>query len=124
MILLNDFFTLQSHEQVGGEYIFKILLNPEHVIFKAHFPGNPIVPGVCQIQIAKELLEFVLKRPLCLVGAKNVKYMAVMTPQDLQSCYVRFSKIDSGSQDCKAVVIMYTSDKQYSKLSLVFNYPK
>ena len=124
MVLLNDFFTLQSQEQVAGEYLFKILFNPEHVIFKAHFPGNPIVPGVCQIQIAKELLEVILKRPLCLVGAKNVKYMAVITPQDLQSCYVCFSKIDSGSQDFKAVVKMYTSDKQYSKLSLIFNYSK
>ena len=86
MVLLNDFFTLQSQEQVAGEYLFKILLNPEHVIFKAHFPGNPIVPGVCQIQIAKELLEVILKRPLGLVGAKKVKCIAVVTPQELQSC--------------------------------------
>ena len=34
----------------------KIRLNPDHEIYRAHFPGNPITPGVCIVQIISEVL--------------------------------------------------------------------
>jgi 3-hydroxyacyl-[acyl-carrier-protein] dehydratase len=40
------------------------LLNPKHAIFAGHFPGQPVVPGVCMLQIIKEGLEQALDKKL------------------------------------------------------------
>ena len=33
------------------KYRFSLELNPEHPVYEGHFPGNPVVPGVCQVQM-------------------------------------------------------------------------
>lgn len=38
--------------------LFTIRLNPDHPVYCGHFPGNPIVPGVCSLQIIKECVEY------------------------------------------------------------------
>ena len=39
-----------------------IELNPEHGIYKGHFPYVPVAPGVCLVQIIKEiLLDLIMK---------------------------------------------------------------
>ena len=40
----------------------RLQLHPEHEIYQAHFPGNPITPGVCQVQIVAELAGRQLQR--------------------------------------------------------------
>ena len=56
--ILTDFYTLQSSEkEENGRFIAKITLNKDHDIFNGHFPGNPVTPGVCMMQIVKELTE-------------------------------------------------------------------
>ena len=33
----------------GEEPVFTLFLEPEHLVFQGHFPGNPILPGVVQV---------------------------------------------------------------------------
>ncbi|MCC2591311.1 3-hydroxyacyl-ACP dehydratase [Chryseobacterium sp. MFBS3-17] len=81
MSLLKDFYTVKSCTG-NGLYTAEITLNPEHEIFRGHFPGNPVAPGVCMIQMIKELTENILKRPLFLSSASNVKFMAIINPEE------------------------------------------
>ncbi len=79
--ILNDFYTLQSYEQAeNGSYTAYITLNKDHEIFKGHFPGNPVTPGVCMMQIVKELSEEFTGWPLFLKTASNIKFMAIINP--------------------------------------------
>ena len=57
-------------------------LHKEHDVFKGHFPGNPIMPGVCMIQMIKELTEQVTGKALFLSAASNVKFMAKISPEE------------------------------------------
>jgi 3-hydroxyacyl-[acyl-carrier-protein] dehydratase len=57
-----------------------ITLNPAHDIFKGHFPGQPIVPGVCMMQMIKEVLEDHLDKKLQLVKADNIKFLSFIDP--------------------------------------------
>ena len=50
MKLLNDFCTIAG----GDTDKIWLRLNPDHPIYHAHFPGNPITPGVCIVQIVGE----------------------------------------------------------------------
>ena len=79
--ILTDFYTLQSYEKAeNGSFTANILLNKDHDIFKGHFPGNPVTPGVCMMQIIKELTEEFIGRKLFLKTASNVKFMAIINP--------------------------------------------
>jgi 3-hydroxyacyl-[acyl-carrier-protein] dehydratase len=57
-----------------------ITLYPAHDIFKGHFPGNPVVPGVCMMQMIKEALEDHLDKKLQLIKADNIKFLSFIDP--------------------------------------------
>ncbi|KFF28606.1 3-hydroxyacyl-ACP dehydratase [Chryseobacterium vrystaatense] len=79
--ILTDFYTLESYEKAENEsYTAYIHLNKDHDIFKGHFPGNPVTPGVCMMQIVKELTEEFTGSKLFLKTASNVKFMAIINP--------------------------------------------
>lgn len=81
-MLLKDFYELRSLQPMGaGTYVAKIKLNAAHDIFKGHFPGDPITPGVCVIQIIKELSQQIINAPLTMVSASNIKFVAIINPE-------------------------------------------
>lgn len=83
MSILKDFYTLHSYDKSeNGTYLAKITLNKNHDIFKGHFPGNPVAPGVCMMQIVKDLAEKILHQKLFLTSASNVKFMAIINPDE------------------------------------------
>ena len=73
-MLLNKFFHITAMMPAPDTPGFSIRLDPEHEIYKAHFPGHPVTPGVCQIQIVTELLALHLGEEVRLTDVKNVKY--------------------------------------------------
>ncbi|RYZ75420.1 MAG: 3-hydroxyacyl-ACP dehydratase, partial [Proteobacteria bacterium] len=87
-MLLENFYTVNSTEEVtDGNHTVMLRVNADHDVFKGHFPGNPVMPGVCMMQIIKELTEEVVAQPLQMQSLSNVKFMALINPEatpDLQ----------------------------------------
>lgn len=80
-MLIPNLYTVKSTDKIDDNTIkFKIELNPNHEIFEGHFPNNPIMPGVCMIQIIKELTENFESKQLFLSKVSNVKFMAIINP--------------------------------------------
>jgi len=81
-MVLKDFYKVLSEEKISdSKYNVTILANEKHEIFKGHFPGNPIMPGVCMIQIIKEIAEEITKSTLMIQTLTNVKFMALINPE-------------------------------------------
>nr|WP_315223887.1 3-hydroxyacyl-ACP dehydratase [uncultured Flavobacterium sp.] len=81
-MVLQDFYKILSEEKTSdSKYTFTILVNDKHEVFKGHFPGNPIMPGVCMIQIIKELSESITESSLFMQTLTNVKFMALINPE-------------------------------------------
>ncbi|MBE8724919.1 3-hydroxyacyl-ACP dehydratase [Flavobacterium artemisiae] len=81
-MVLKDFYKVLSEEKVSDtKYNVTILVNEKHDVFKGHFPGNPIMPGVCMIQIIKELTEKFTQSSLLIQTLTNVKFMALINPE-------------------------------------------
>lgn len=78
--LLNDFYTIESTESVELKITAIVLLNNEHPIFKGHFEQMPVVPGVCQTQMIKEIIQLTLKQNLTLIKGDNIKFMSMIIP--------------------------------------------
>ena len=82
-MVLKDFYKVLSEEKTSdSKYSITILVNEKHEVFKGHFPGNPIMPGVCMIQIIKELTEKITQETLMIQTLANVKFMALINPEN------------------------------------------
>jgi 3-hydroxyacyl-[acyl-carrier-protein] dehydratase len=81
-MFLNDLYTINRivPEANSKKLLISIQLNPSHEIFKGHFPGNPVLPGVCIIQILKEILMYQTDNKLTLSSASSIKYLSFINP--------------------------------------------
>tara|TARA_R110002124_G_scaffold17532_2_gene73039 strand:- start:17270 stop:17638 length:369 start_codon:yes stop_codon:yes gene_type:complete len=80
-MLIEGLYTIVEFHYDEQEVKATIQLNKDHEIFKGHFPGNPVMPGVCMIQIIKELTEKATAKKLFLSVSSNIKFMALINPE-------------------------------------------
>lgn len=83
--MLTNFYTIEAISEQGGEYICMIRLNPGHDIYKGHFPGMPVVPGVCMLRIIKECVSTVLDIPVRFQTVDSCKFLSVVNPSEQES---------------------------------------
>ena len=77
MMLMNDLYTI-DHLETGTA---TLRLNAEHPIFKGHFPGKPVLPGACQLQMIRELLSHIAAKPYRLQKAAAIKFITPIDPR-------------------------------------------
>ncbi len=78
---LNDLYVIKTfHSESVNKLTAKIEINRDHAIFTGHFPGNPILPGVCTIQILKEIIGVHIGSKVNLSKALNIKYLSFIDP--------------------------------------------
>lgn len=80
-MLIKGLYKIQNIEKSPGQILAQVKLDKNHEIFKGHFPGNPVMPGVCMIQMIKEISEKELQKELFLVRSTNIKFMAIINPE-------------------------------------------
>ena len=95
--LLNDYFKIDNCTNNGNESLFEITLLPEYCAYQGHFPGNPVSPGVCNIQMIKECAEQLAGKHFFLVYISKCKFSAVMTPQLTPHLSVRMQLSETDS---------------------------
>ena len=122
MKLLDQLFILDEIDESENGFEAMLQTNPEHPIYAAHFPGNPITPGVCIIQIANELLEKYLGKRLFLKTIKNVKFLSVIIPAEGKKIKYAFSGIAETEMGYKTQVVVSDETMVYAKMSLIFGY--
>jgi 3-hydroxyacyl-[acyl-carrier-protein] dehydratase len=87
MVLRDKMFSVECEE--GSKTT--IQLHPDYLIYQAHFPGNPITPGVCIVQIIGELAESRVGRQLSLHKVVNLKFLAPLSPVETPFADVIFT---------------------------------
>jgi len=95
-MLSGSFYDIQSFtDNDPGNYPRQITavarLNGSHPIFGGHFPGNPVVPGVCQVQMVRELVEKAIGHPLRLAVSDNIKFLSMINPQQVPQLEFRLT---------------------------------
>ena len=122
MILKNSLYTIADKRMEGSGILYQILLDKNHFIYKAHFPNEPITPGVCIIQIAKELLEDYLHEEYEISYIKNIKFLSVLSPLSTPSVAYVFDKITilPETNECKTQVQVQQDNVLFAKLSIIF----
>jgi 3-hydroxyacyl-[acyl-carrier-protein] dehydratase len=79
-MLLNSFYTIDSMESANGQIKALLVIDRDHAILKGHFPGQPVVPGVCMMQIIRELVERQEGKKLRIAEADQMKFLSIIDP--------------------------------------------
>lgn len=119
--MLSDNFYYMVDKNFECESPFAIIkFNPSHVIFKAHFPNQPITPGVCQVQIVTEILSEYVGREISLIAAKNIKYVSVIYPDKEKYVKVVFQKKQIDNDLLKVTATLENENAIFSKMSVTY----
>lgn len=116
MRLENELYKLVDRDERSA----RVRLLPDSAIFKAHFPGNPVTPGVCQVGMVEELAEMILDCKLHLREVKSLKYLEVLRPQPDQTVVITFDNLESEDDELKAKGSVVSEERIFTKFSLVF----
>ena len=118
--MLYNFYSIKSNCIDGTAARYDISFNSEHSVYAAHFPDNPITPGVCLIQICKELTENMVGKSLFLQTVKNVKFLKIIIPDETPDVSVSISAIKYEYEYKVNAVISGGSETVFAKLNLIF----
>jgi hypothetical protein len=127
MKLKNNLYKIISKEEVNSIFNYTVELNPSCVIYQAHFPGEPITPGVCIVQIGKEVIEDLLleqsseSRRLEIIKAKNMKFLSVISPNETPILTYQIRKLgfSDDNMTIETQIVVNSDDKSMAKISLV-----
>ena len=119
-MLLKDFYQVISLKKKEHLHEAVILVNEKHDIFKGHFPGNPIMPGVCMMQIIKELTEEITGVTLVMKSLSNVKFMALINPEVTPELRLELDIATTEDNLIKVKNISYFNDTTALKLTSVY----
>jgi 3-hydroxyacyl-[acyl-carrier-protein] dehydratase len=80
-MVLEDFYKILEIVTSSPEKMsVKVELKPGHPVYEGHFPDIPVAPGVCLIQMIKEVLMQHRNQNLQLTEGDNIKFMALVNP--------------------------------------------
>lgn len=64
----------------NGSCSARLTFPPDFVGFQGHFPGNPVLPGVCLVEAVLGILEDAYRQPLRLEKIASAKFREPIRP--------------------------------------------
>ncbi len=81
-MLVQNLFTFEEVKFNESRITAVVRVNADNGIYSGHFEGNPITPGVLQIQLVQELAALAMNRKLVLTGIGRCKFLAIWNPNE------------------------------------------
>lgn len=79
-MLLNDLFIVDDQQSGVGTLTALLHITLPHRILDGHFPGRPVLPGACLVQLVAELAAPVAGCNVQMIRADQVKFIAMIDP--------------------------------------------
>jgi 3-hydroxyacyl-[acyl-carrier-protein] dehydratase len=79
-MLLNELFVVEDRKAGDGMLSASLRIRFPHPIFDGHFPGRPVLPGACLVQLVEELASAVAGREVRLIRAGQIKFISMVDP--------------------------------------------
>ena len=99
----------------------QLKINWAHEMFKGHFPGNPVLPGVVQIQIVTDVVSKVFKKDLALSNASNIKFINMVIPENSSILTIGMDVKPTGSHKYNVTATLHAQQIIFLKLKGLFS---
>ncbi|MBO6012723.1 MAG: beta-hydroxyacyl-ACP dehydratase [Bacteroidales bacterium] len=122
MLLKDKFFTVLHEERLSAnEAIFLCELKPDCDVYRGHFPGKPVSPGVCNIEMIRECTEMLVGEDLQIDTIKQCRMTAVASPSVCPKVDVSVSVARlEGTQNYNVVAMIRDAGQSYMELKGTF----
>lgn len=117
---LNDFFEYTIELSDPGKIKALLNIDREHDIYKGHFPGNPVTPGVIQLEMVRQILSECLQKDLMLTEAKDLKFLSPILPPNLNDIEITIDySIEQGTYSTRCIISR--NDQLFTKIRGTFS---
>ena len=80
-MLLENFYTSGPATSTDSvTWTVPVRLNAGHPLYEGHFPEQPVVPGVCLLQLIRECAEAIRKQRLQYTLVNSCKFLSALDP--------------------------------------------
>ena len=107
--IMNCYYDLRQSElsisrDNEGRIIGKFRFDNRLSLFQGHFPGNPILPGIFQIEMVRYCLEKYLKTSFHLSMVRKTKFSSLIHPDVVVSIEITINQNEADIWNVKALV--------------------
>lgn len=114
MKLENNYYKLlDMRRQDAATVICRIALVSDCDVYRGHFPGEPVCPGVCNMQMIKECMEAIVGKKLRLSSITQCRLTALMTPAQCAEVEVRIDVLSVNEESFVIKASIYDSQRIY-----------
>jgi len=118
-MLKDDFYIINTIATSDKTIDAEIALQPLHPVYAGHFPGQPVVPGACMLQMLKEIIAGALPAAVQMVKATDIKFVRMVNPVEDSVLRVNIQYTSStGLLNITATI--FKGDEACLKAKLVF----
>ena len=119
-MLIDNLFDINTIKKLEEKLITEVTINKSNTIFDGHFPGNPVTPGVIQIQLVKEILEKYYQRNIKLDSIGRCKFLAVLNPVESPTISIEIT-VKEIDNTFKINAVGKDNSTSYFKFSAVYS---
>lgn len=116
---MKNLYTVVNSVQDGDSIQTSLKVNAAHELYKGHFPGRPVTPGVVLMQLFKEESERISEEKLSLKRASNVKFTAVFDPTHNDELVLE-SNLEKKGEYYELKGIAKSEDKIITKINALY----
>lgn len=80
MLLSNRYFAVEGQQHAEGGAHFHVRLLGDCDVYRGHFPGNPVSPGVCNIEMIRECFAMTVGGAPRIHTIDRCRFTAVASP--------------------------------------------
>ena len=80
---MSNLFQIHSLSSEGTQISAQLVLQRDHEIFRGHFPSQALVPGVCMVEIMREIISEHFHKPYYLQSASIIKFLGMILPDEV-----------------------------------------
>ncbi|WP_352421368.1 hypothetical protein [Proteiniphilum sp.] len=92
---IDNYFTINRKSGIENVDIYDVELNPDSEIYRGHFPGEPVSPGVCSIGMIVACASRSIGSPLEIRKISRCRFLSVISPQNRQDLRIRIELTDA-----------------------------
>jgi 3-hydroxyacyl-[acyl-carrier-protein] dehydratase len=113
---MKELYSINIISIQDNRHTAEVKFNPAHAVFKGHFPGKPVVPGVVLLEIVADALSQIIKKEMNMNEASVVKFLHPVDPGIHPMIMLECSIVEENNEGIKANFRFYVDDVEIAKI--------
>ena len=117
-MLRNELSQLLLLSGSDGNYEARVRLLQESAVYAAHFPGMPVTPGACLVEMAVELASEAAGACLDVCGAPDIRFLQVILPDGTDELLFQLEEMLPAEASALWAVHVYEAETLCARMKL------